>query len=151
MTSGKEATASLATFRSDQPHLRELPMNRLKLIVGLSASLLLQAQAFAGSSANNTVTAGSTYGYGALRAARLSADSTQEIACVVEGPNTGSQYIECDATDAAGHYGWCYASAPPQAWINMLSALNESSWLEFVGDSDHHCTYIVVSADSANL
>jgi hypothetical protein len=122
-------------------------MKRLVCVAALSAGLLLQSQAFAGVSNNGPVNVGPTYGDGSLRTARYSADSVQYIGCTIS-PYQGSNYVYCQATNAAGQNYYCINSSAPDVWATTLASLNSASFLYFYGDTSHHCLGVYVDSYS---
>lgn len=132
-------------------------MKKLITVAAVTAGLLFQAAAFAGANSNNTVSVGSISGSGGFRDARSNSGSTESISCYlgtyvsVIGNTSSINYISCSATSASGANYYCYAYSPPETWVQMVAALNESSWLYFYGDSSHRCQGISSSQGSANL
>ncbi len=132
-------------------------MKKLTTVAALTVGLLAQSVVFAGSNANNTVSVGSISGSGGFRDARSNSGSTESISCYLGtyvttiGNTTTSNYISCSAVAASGASYYCYAYSPPETWVQMVAALNESSWLYFYGDSSHRCQGISSSQGSANL
>ena len=132
-------------------------MKSLRILAAATAGLLIQSTVFAGANNVNSTTIGTNLAYGALKDARNNSGSTERISCYLGayvttiGNTTTNNYISCFATAANGTSYYCYAYNPSPAWITLVAALNESSWLYFYGDADHHCQGINSSQESANL
>jgi hypothetical protein len=132
-------------------------MNKLFTVAALTAGLLIQSTVFAGTNTANNVSVGTNYGTGALRDARNNSGSTERLSCYLGayvttiGNTVTSNYISCSATAANGASYYCYVYSPPETWVQLVAALNETSWIYFYGDSSHRCQGINSSQDSANL
>jgi len=132
-------------------------MNKFFSVAALTAGLLIQSTVFAGANANNTVSVSTNIGYGAFRDARNNSGSIERISCYLGayvttvGNTVSNNYIQCSATAANGASYYCYAYSPPETWVQLVAALNETSWIYFYGDSAHHCQGINSSQDSSNL
>lgn len=132
-------------------------MNKLRIAAALTAGLLLQSTVFAGTNSQSNTTIGTNLAYGALKDARNNAGSTETISCYLgayvsaAGVTATSNYIQCTAIAANGASYYCYAYNPSPAWLSLVAALNESSWIYFYGDSAHHCIGINSSQGSNYL
>jgi hypothetical protein len=130
-------------------------MNKLAMVGLLAAGLALQATAsHAGTNyADNIVVSGQYAAYGALRAARNSADNNQFIGCAVFGNTTSSTttYVACSARDANGNSFYCSKYNPSYVLVQAAMAISASSSLIVQGDGAGTCTYIYVSNHSVNL
>ena len=118
-------------------------MKKLMAVAVLSAGLLFESQAFAGLSSTFPVYVGTNYAEGALRSARSSANGVEYIGCTIS-PAQSSNYVYCQATDAAGHIFYCINSSAPDVWAATIASMNSASLLYFFGDVNHHCTGIYV-------
>jgi hypothetical protein len=116
-----------------------------------AAALMAQSSVFAGQSSGSTVVVGSTYAYGSLKAARNSSDTKQYIGCAIGAQPGQTPGIQCSAQNASGTSIYCADNAPSAAAIAMVSGINDSSYVYFVADSNHNCSYIVVYNYSYNL
>jgi len=132
-------------------------MNKLFTVAALTAGLLIQSTVFAGANSNNTVSVGTANASGAFHDARNNSGSTERISCYLGayvstiGNTVTNNYISCSATAANGASYYCYVYSPPETWVQLVAALNESSWIYFYGDSAHHCQGLNSSQDSSNL
>ena len=132
-------------------------MNKFFTVAALTAGLLVQSTVFAGANNNYSVSVSSISGSGSFRDARSNSGSTESVSCYLGtyvstiGNTVTNNYISCSAVAANGTSYYCYASNPPTTWVNLVAALNESSWLYFYGDTAHHCQGISSSQGSANL
>jgi hypothetical protein len=118
-------------------------MKKLIAVAVLSAALLLESQAFAGLSSILPVQVGSNYAEGSLRSARSSANNVEFIGCTLS-PAQSSNYVFCQATNAAGQSYYCINSSAPDVWAATLASMNSADLLYFYGDASHHCTGIYV-------
>jgi hypothetical protein len=125
-------------------------MNKLMAVAVLSAGLLLQSQAFAGLSITFPVQVGTNYAEGAIRSARSSANNVEFIGCTLS-PGQSSNYVYCQATNAAGQSYYCINSSAPDVWAATLASMNSADLLYFYGDASHHCMGIFVEPYSFNM
>lgn len=91
---------------------------------------------------------------GSIAAAYNSADSNQFIGCMlrVDTSSSTSTSLFCSAVDAAGVSGQCTMYYPPQAVIDMINSLNDTSSLGFQWNkSSGLCTLIQVERSSYQM
>ncbi|ADO73908.1 hypothetical protein [Stigmatella aurantiaca] len=125
----------------------------LFLLLTLAATV-----ASAGAKANYEVSvylANPTYGSagGTIAAAQNSADTRQSILCSItvnaSNPAAPTRNLTCQAVDALGNLGWCILSNPPQAMVDLITSLNDTSYLGFQWNkSNSVCTQLTVERSS---
>ncbi|KFE72234.1 hypothetical protein [Hyalangium minutum] len=117
--------------------------------------------ASAGARANYDVSvylANPNYGFagGTIAAAQNSADTKQSIVCniTVNAINTASpsRTLTCQAVDALNNMGWCTLSNPPQSVVDLITSLNDTSYLGFQWNkSNSVCTQLYVERNSMQV
>jgi|HubBroStandDraft_3_1064219.scaffolds.fasta_scaffold872582_1 hypothetical protein len=118
-------------------------------IVSMAAvtSLLLHTHAFAGmyDARNAQVVVSGNIAHGSVSA--VSARSPGSfIACNLDSAQPAA--VTCRAQDARGASTYCTAANPPRVWVEMVSGINELSYISFLGDAQHVCRSITVQQGS---
>jgi hypothetical protein len=135
-------------------------VKKLAIVISLAAGVVLQPVANAGSAINPPVfinVAGTIVTViGGVTSTRNTSDSLAAIGCQARlsgGASATSTAIACTATDANGNHAFCEINSPPDVWIQVVSAINASSKIEFKYDTSGGvgCTDLIVSNISSDL
>jgi hypothetical protein len=130
-------------------------MNKLVIIVSMTAGLALQPVANAAQSWPVPPVSISANGFpivatGSISAAAASSNPTVSIGCET-AINGTTPFIICSANDGAGLSASCTLVNPPTAWLQIVSAINSSSAINFNYNSNGVCSSLWVTNASGNL
>jgi hypothetical protein len=128
------------------------------LVIGavLASTALAPTGAVAGEKDTNNVIVDKTNrtAQGDLGDARSSSNSHAFIGCYADVDKSGSTYVTsggCDAQDANSVYVTClFPSAAGTAFAQMVAAIGNQSFIDFVYDSSGTCIYLEVDNYSFN-
>jgi hypothetical protein len=129
-------------------------MNKFAIAASLAAAIILpSAPSYSGTRYADPITVSQYVAYGAVRAARFSANTNEFIGCAVMGNTTSSTptYVACSARNAAGRSFYCTKYNPSYVLIQAAMAVSEASTIIVNADSNYNCTYIYVNNSSVNL
>lgn len=114
----------------------------------LSASVAVVALtgtvAYAGLKTAFSVTINTTArtAYGQFGTARNSSDTIQRIYCRTNASSSGTEYVQCFATDLSGTYVSCYSNSA--ALVRSAQSIITDAYVEFDWDASSTCTEIDV-------
>lgn len=96
------------------------------------------------------------YAGGAIAAARNSADTNQYIGCIITvnyiNTSTPQRTLKCQAVDAAGNAGSCTLNSPPQSVVDLITSLDDTSFLGFFWNKPSLvCTQLFVERSSMQV